>query len=151
MVRTGRAAYAIAALLAAVVIPAAAASPAHVARTYTIVLDKMAFGTPPPDLHVGDTIMWANHDLFRHSATARDRRFDLDLPSGKTARLVLKEPGTIGFFCKFHPGMTGRLKVARRNARPRPLIAGGAFVWIVPLTGGRPNPPQNHEARAGTD
>jgi len=113
MMRTDRAAHAIAALLAAVVIPAAAASPAHVARAHMIVLDKMTFGTPPSGLHVGDTIIWANHDLFRHSATARDRSFDLDLPPGKTARLVLKKPGMIAFFCKFHPGMTGRLKVAR--------------------------------------
>jgi plastocyanin len=107
-------AFAIAALLVAAVIPAAAAPPAHVARTYTIVLDKMKFGTLPPDLHVGDTMVWVNHDLFRHSATARDGSFDLDLPPAKTVRLVLKKPGTIAFFCKFHPGMTGQLKVARQ-------------------------------------
>jgi len=112
MMRKGGAAYAIAALLAAAVIPAAAAPPAHVARTYTIILDKMKFGAPPPDLHVGDTVLWVNRDLFRHSATARGD-FDLDLPPGKTARLVLRKPGIIAFFCKFHPGMTGRLKVAR--------------------------------------
>ena len=111
--RKGGAAYAIAALLAAAVIPAAAAPSAHAARAYTIILNKMKFGAPPPDLHVGDTVLWVNRDLFRHSATARARGFDLDLPPGKTARLVLKKPGMIAFFCKFHPGMTGQLKVAR--------------------------------------
>lgn len=109
----GRAAFAIVALLAAAVIPAAAAHPAHGARTYTVVLDKMKFGTPPPDLHVGDTILWVNRDLFRHTVTARGGDFDLDLPPARTARLVLKKPGSIAFFCKFHPGMTGQLKVAR--------------------------------------
>lgn len=115
----GRAVSAIAALLAAVVLPAAAAPPARAARTYTIVLDKMKFGTPPPGLHVGDTILWVNHDLFRHTATARDNSFDLDLPPAATARLVLRKPGAIAFFCKFHPGMTGQLIVARQPALPR--------------------------------
>lgn len=106
----GGVAFAIAALLAAAMIPVAAAPPA---RTYTITLDNMKFGAPPPKLHVGDTILWVNRDLFRHSATARDGGFDLDLPPARTVRLVLKKPGVIAFFCKFHPGMTGRLKVSR--------------------------------------
>ncbi|MEO6216149.1 MAG: cupredoxin domain-containing protein [Sphingomonas sp.] len=106
----GGAAFAIAALLAAAMIPVAAAPPA---KTYTITLDTMKFGAPPPELHVGDTILWVNRDLFRHSATARDGGFDLDLPPARTVRLVLKKPGVIAFFCKFHPGMTGRLKVSR--------------------------------------
>jgi plastocyanin len=110
VLRQGGAAFAIAALLAVVMIPAAAAPPA---RTYTIVLDKMKFGTLPPDLHVGDTLLWVNHDLFRHSATARDGSFDLDLPPAKSARLILKKPGVIAFSCKYHPGMTGQLKVGR--------------------------------------
>ncbi|GAA0328839.1 hypothetical protein GCM10009087_43820 [Sphingomonas oligophenolica] len=50
----------------------------------------MAFGAPPPDLHVGDTILWVNRDLFRHTATARDGGFDPDLSPAGTARLVLK-------------------------------------------------------------
>ena len=115
MVRASRAAkagaaFAIAALLAAAMIPVAAAPPA---KTYTITLDKMKFGAPPPELHVGDAILWVNRDLFRHSATARDGGFDLDLPPARTARLVLRKPGVIAFFCKYHPGMTGRLKVSR--------------------------------------
>ena len=109
-VAKGGAAFAIAALLAAAMIPVAAASPA---KTHTIVLDKMKFGTAPPELRVGDTILWVNRDLFRHSATARDGGFDLDLPPARTVRLVLRKPGVIAFFCKFHPGMTGRLKVSR--------------------------------------
>src|SRR3546814_12873402 len=40
-------------------------------RVHSIVIDKMAFGAVPPDVRVGDTILWINKDLFRHTATAQ--------------------------------------------------------------------------------
>ena len=49
---------------------ALAAMPAF-AADYTIVIDKMKFGPVPAELHAGDTIIWQNNDIFRHSATAR--------------------------------------------------------------------------------
>lgn len=79
---------------------------------YTIVIDRMAFGPAPSGLHVGDTIMWVNRDMFRHSATAADRSFDLDLPPGGSGRMTLMRAGAIAFSCKFHPGMKGVLVVA---------------------------------------
>jgi plastocyanin len=81
-------------------------------RTYTIVMDTMAFGAVPAELHRGDTIRWVNRDLFRHSASAKDRSFDIDLMPGHSAIMALKRPGTIAFSCKYHPGMKGTLKVA---------------------------------------
>lgn len=83
------------------------------AKTYTIVIDKMKFGAVPPGLHAGDTILWVNHDIFRHTATARDGSFDVDLLPGKSGRTVLKRTGTVSFWCKFHPGMKGQLIIAR--------------------------------------
>lgn len=79
--------------------------------TYTIVIDKMAFGPSPSGLHVGDTITWVNRDLFRHTATAADRGFNLDLPPGKSGRVTLTRAGTVAFSCTFHPGMRGTLIV----------------------------------------
>lgn len=86
--------------------PAAAAP-----RTYTIVIDKMKFGQTPPVLHRGDTILWVNRDLFRHSATAANHSFDIDLPAGKSVRMVVKSTGELAFACKYHPGMRGVLRV----------------------------------------
>jgi plastocyanin len=97
------------ALAAAVVLATATAS---LAADATIVLDKMQFGTLPANLHVGDTLIWQNPDILRHSATARDKSFDLDLPPGAEVRVVLKTAGNVDFFCKFHPSMTGTLVVA---------------------------------------
>jgi plastocyanin len=81
-------------------------------KTYTVTLAAMAFGPTPPELHVGDTIEWVNNDIFQHSATARDGAFDVDLPPKARSRTVLTRAGTIEFYCRYHPGMTGRLAVA---------------------------------------
>ena len=95
-------------VLAAVPVPAAAAP-----RTYTVVIDKMKFGPVPANLHVGDVILWVNRDMFRHTATARDRSFDVQLAPSQSAKMVIRRSGAIAFSCAYHPGMTGRLVVAR--------------------------------------
>ena len=87
------------------------ASPA-VATDYTVVLDKMKFGPLPAELHPGDTIIWQNNDIFRHSATARDKSFDVNLPSKTEVRMAVGAAGTVEFFCKFHPGMKGTLVIS---------------------------------------
>lgn len=103
------------ALLCALVMVAApligGAAPAP--KAYTVVVDKMKFGAVPAGARVGDTILWVNKDMFRHTATARDGSFNVDLPVGKSAKTILKKPGSIAFYCIFHPGMTGTLVVRR--------------------------------------
>lgn len=95
-----------AALLAALFAggPAAAAPTVH-----TVVLEKMGFGPLPASLRSGDVILWVNKDLFRHTATARDGSFNLDLPPKASGRTLVKRKGAIPFFCKYHPGMKGVL------------------------------------------
>src|SRR3569623_3163627 len=89
---------------------AAAAPAAAKPHTYTVTIDQMKFGALPSGLHVGDRIVWDNHDIFQHSATAQDKSFDVDLPAGKKATTVLRKAGEIAFVCKYHPGMKGTLK-----------------------------------------
>ena len=103
------------ALLAALLIGAAvqarpaAADPA----VHVIHIADMRFGSAPADIRVGDAIEWVNDDLFEHTATARDHSFDLDLKPGATALIVARSAGEIAYFCRFHPGMTGRLVVQK--------------------------------------
>ena len=86
--------------------PAAAA-----ARTYMVVMDKMKFGPLPAGLRKGDAIVWGNRDFLRHTATAADHSFDVDVPPGAKAKTVIKKSGAIPFSCRFHPGMRGVLQV----------------------------------------
>lgn len=94
---------------------AAAASLAYSVPTmgaeYTVVIDKMKFGPVPETLHPGDTIVWQNNDILRHSVTARDKSFDLDLPAKGLAKLTVAGAGEVAFYCKYHPGMTGTLVI----------------------------------------
>lgn len=88
------------------------ASPAAAApHSYTVVIDKLKFGPLPAQLHKGDTITWVNKDMFRHTATAADHSFDVDLMPGKSGKIVLTKTGTIPFTCRYHPNMRGVLQV----------------------------------------
>lgn len=97
----------IATMTAACVAPSAAVTAAE----YEIAIARMKFAAPPDTLRVGDVIVWRNDDIFRHTATARDTSFDLDLPPKSQRRLILDKAGTIDFYCRFHPMMKGRLDV----------------------------------------
>ncbi|UWU19047.1 amicyanin (plasmid) [Rhizobium sullae] len=89
------------------------ASPAALAAEYQITIANMGFGAPAGSLHVGDVIIWRNDDIFRHTATARDKSFDVDLPPKSERRITVRQRGVIDFYCRFHPAMVGRLDVQR--------------------------------------
>ena len=99
----------IAGLIAVGISPAAAAP-----RSFVVTIDKMKFGALPANARRGDTIVWVNQDLFRHTATAKNRSFDVDLAPGARAKTVLKAAGTTSVVCKYHPGMRAVLKVNSR-------------------------------------
>ena len=75
------------------------------------VLDKQKIGPVPAAVHPGDTIIWVNRDFLRHSATATNHSFDVDLPAGAKVKMVVKSRGRIPFVCRYHPGMRGTLLV----------------------------------------
>ncbi|HEY8005031.1 MAG TPA: cupredoxin domain-containing protein [Phenylobacterium sp.] len=81
------------------------------AAIYTVTLKDMKFGPTPPSIHVGDTIEWSNEDIFLHSATAKDKAFDVELKPGAHLWTTFHKAGTYAFTCRYHPGMTGTLVV----------------------------------------
>ena len=81
------------------------------AADYQLTIAGMTFGPAPAELHVGDVIVWRNDDIFRHTATARDKSFDVDLPPKSEARMTVSRAGAVDFYCRFHPAMTGKLDV----------------------------------------
>jgi len=88
--------------------PPASAAP----RTYTVEIAAMKFGPVPAGLHAGDRIFWTNKDIFRHTATANDKSFEVDLPPGAKKSMVVTRPGTISVHCRYHPTMRTVLKVS---------------------------------------
>lgn len=80
-------------------------------QTYTVVIEKMKFGPLPTQVRRGDSIIWVNRDFLRHTATAADHSFDVDLRAGARGKTLIRKAGAIVFTCRYHPGMRGVLKV----------------------------------------
>lgn len=82
-----------------------------VPAVHMVVIDQLKFEPIAGTIHVGDIILWDNRDMFQHSATARDGSFNIQLPPSAKVRMRVKRPGTIKFYCTYHPGMSGTLVV----------------------------------------
>jgi plastocyanin len=81
------------------------------AEIIQIRIANLAFEPANVTARVGDTVQWINGDILAHTATARNSAFDvMILPNGK-AGVVLKVPGEVDYYCKFHPNMIGHIAV----------------------------------------
>jgi plastocyanin len=82
-------------------------------RTYTVEIKDMTFGPMPAKLKVGDVVEWVNADIFRHTVTAKNGAFDVDLAPKAHAWTTFHQPLQTGVYCRFHPGMTGAVTVTK--------------------------------------
>jgi plastocyanin len=83
------------------------------AETIEVKIEKLAFIPSQITAHVGDTIEWVNADFVVHTATARDGAWDILIPANATKSVVLKTEGTVDYYCRLHPNMTGRITVTK--------------------------------------
>jgi plastocyanin len=90
---------------------AGASVSAH-AATVQITMENLVISPAEASAKVGDTIEWINKDIFAHTATARNGDWDVTLQPKKSATLVLKKPGTVAYYCRFHPNMKATLTIA---------------------------------------
>ncbi len=81
------------------------------AATIQVTIENLVFSPAEVSAKVGDTIEWVNKDAFVHTATARDKTFDVNIAANKTATLEVHKAGDIAYYCRFHPNMTATLKV----------------------------------------
>ncbi|HEX6558670.1 MAG TPA: hypothetical protein VF021_04390 [Longimicrobiales bacterium] len=77
-------------------------------KAIAVDIRQMAFWPADVRARIGDTLVFTNHDFVPHTATARDRSWD----SGSIApdaswRGAVTAAG--GFYCTFHPTMTGKI------------------------------------------
>lgn len=89
------------------------AGAAH-ADTVRVEVKNLAFLPSELTAHVGDTVEWVNDDFVAHTATARDKAWDVQLPPHQSASTVLSKAGTHEYFCRLHPNMKGRIIVEAR-------------------------------------
>lgn len=93
------------------VLAIASATPALAGDHVKVDIASLEFSPSVVTARVGDTVEWVNKDIVDHTATARNGDFDVTAPMGKSARLRLKRPGKVVYYCRFHPNMIGTLHV----------------------------------------
>lgn len=96
--------------LALIVVAVTVAAGPAVAETIKVTIDKLAFAPETVNAKVGDTIEWVNKDILAHTATVRGG-WDVTIPAGKSASLVLNNVESAQYYCRFHPNMKGRVIV----------------------------------------
>ncbi len=105
------------ALAALLALAAAPTAKAHGPQQVTIV--KLLYAPGEITLHVGDTVTWVNNDPIAHTATARADApggpWEVMLPAGKSAAMQMMTPGTIDYYCRFHPNMKARIIVLAKQ------------------------------------
>lgn len=82
------------------------------AATIQVTISGLAFSPAEITAQVGDTIEWINKDFVAHTATARDKTFDVLIPAGGKGSLVLKAAGAVDYYCRFHPMMKGKIQIS---------------------------------------
>jgi plastocyanin len=77
-----------------------------------VKISDLAFSPVDITVKVGDTIEWVNNDFVDHTATAtKGGNWDIMIVAGQSAQQQMTNTGTIKYFCRFHPDMTGTIYV----------------------------------------
>ena len=99
------------------------------------ILDDDAFTPSTVTVDPGQSVTFVNEHDDEHTATGSG--FDTGvIPPGGTATVVLDEPGTFAFACRFHPEMTGSVGVRRPDGTvppPAPAAAPPADATTVEI------------------
>ncbi len=83
------------------------------AATIEVTIEGMAFKPAEISAKPGDEIVWTNKDFVAHTATAKDKSFDVTVPAHGSGKLTVgANAGAFDYFCRFHPMMKAKLTVA---------------------------------------
>jgi plastocyanin len=78
-----------------------------------VKINDLAFSPTEITIKPGDTVEWVNADFVDHTATATGGSWDVLIGPGKSARRQFDKPGTSKYYCRFHPNMTGIIRVRK--------------------------------------
>jgi plastocyanin len=79
---------------------------------HTVTIDGTQFQPADITIKAGDSVVWANHDPFPHTATANAGAFDSkEIGAGKSWTYTAQAKGDIEYVCTFHPTMKGIIRV----------------------------------------
>jgi plastocyanin len=90
---------------------------AHVGIAGEVVqvkINDLAFSPAEITVKAGDTVEWVNNDFIDHTATATSGEWDVMIVAGQSARQEMTKTGTIRYFCRVHPDMTGTITIVNK-------------------------------------
>ncbi|MDK1374278.1 MULTISPECIES: cupredoxin family copper-binding protein [unclassified Sinorhizobium] len=87
----------------AIVVPARAG-------TIEVTIDGLTFAPVEIEAKVGDEVEWINKDALVHTATMKGGT-EVLVPAKKSGRLLMNEPGSFDYICRYHPNMKGHITV----------------------------------------
>ena len=85
------------------------------AEVIHVTMEQIAYMPAQISASVGDTVEWDNKDIVAHTATARDKSWDVVIAPNSKNSIMLKSAGTIEYYCRFHPNMVGQITVKARE------------------------------------
>ncbi|HEY7383152.1 MAG TPA: cupredoxin domain-containing protein [Beijerinckiaceae bacterium] len=80
-------------------------------KVHRVEMKAVDFEPRQITVRVGDTVEWTNSDIVAHTATAKDRSWDVNVPARRAGRMVMKTAGSVSYFCRYHPNMRGEIVV----------------------------------------
>lgn len=81
-------------------------------QVHHVEIRRFKFVPETLSVRQGDTIVWTNHDIAPHTATARDKSWDSGrLKRGATFTATVSEDFDGPYFCRFHPMMKAAIKI----------------------------------------
>ncbi|KAA9332738.1 plastocyanin/azurin family copper-binding protein [Adhaeribacter soli] len=88
-------------------------------KTHMVQIVRMQFIPAVLSVNKGDSVVFLNKDLVNHNATERTagKWQSPTLRPGDSWRMVVTS--SADYYCTFHPGMKGKLEVARATAKTR--------------------------------
>ncbi len=86
-----------------------------VPKTHTVEIRGMEFHPAELTVTVGDTVVWINHDIVPHTATASTSiKWDTgQLTQDQTGRYLARKAGVAHYVCALHPTMKGTLVIRK--------------------------------------
>ena len=86
---------------------------APAAAEVPVDIRDFAYSPNPIEIAAGDTVTWTNQDEVPHTATGEDRDVlqSGTISPGASFSQSFPEAGEFGYFCEFHPNMTGTIVV----------------------------------------
>jgi plastocyanin len=79
-----------------------------------VTISKSTFSPSPVVVRVGGTVTWSNEESSTgaHNVTATDGSFDSGaIQKGSTFTQTFESPGTVNYFSRYSPSMTGTVIV----------------------------------------